>query len=225
MYDILAITTNIGVIGYLIYLLLTGGLSSFNTSYVFIAYTIFTVLTLPNLIAKVIFKAKIVSLASLFSFLYYPILYLLTTIISRVGGVSLSEILPFASIFNLLLWNILFMLFILLDEKRGDYSEKIVKNIVLAVIPATIFSILTAIFIRQKDSVVALDYLQHTTVHNTMFYENKLCILPAQCSAWTCPTTSRGPSPTRRKGGRQRPRQHGGHGVQRGHAEIGRAHV
>lgn len=70
MYDILAITTNIGVIGYLIYLLLTGGLSSFNTSYVFIAYTIFTVLTLPNLIAKVIFKARIVSLASIFSFLY-----------------------------------------------------------------------------------------------------------------------------------------------------------
>lgn len=182
MYDILAITTNIGVIGYLIYLLLTGGLGSFSTDYVFIAYTIFTVLTLPNLIAKVIFKARIVSLASIFSFLYYPILYLLTTIISRVGGVSLSEILPFASIFNLLLWNILFMLFILLDEKRGDYSEKIVKNIVLAVIPATIFSILTAILIRQKDSVVALDYLQHTTVHNTMFYENKLCILPAQCS-------------------------------------------
>ncbi len=182
MYDILAITTNICVIGYLIYLLLTGGLSSFSTDYVFIAYTIFTVLTLPNLIAKVIFKARIVSLTSLFSFLYYPILYTLTTIISRVGGASLSEILPFASIFNLLLWNILFALFILLDEKRGDYSEKIVKNIALAIIPATILSILTAIFIRQKDSVVALDYLQHTTVPNAMFYENKLCILPTQCS-------------------------------------------
>lgn len=182
MYDILAISTNIGVIGYLIYLLITGGLGSFSTDYVFIGYTIFTLLTLPNLISKVIFRSKIVSLTSIFCFLYYPLLYIIAVVVGRVGGASLSEILPFVSIFNLLSWNILFALFILLDEKRGDYSEKIVKNIILGMIPALILSVLTATLIRQKDSVVALDYLQHTTVPNKMYYGDQICILPSQCS-------------------------------------------
>ncbi len=182
MFDILAITTNISVIGYLIYNLLVNGLSSFNDNYIFIGYIIFTTLTLPNLISKVIFKSKIVGLATTLCFLYFPLQFFLSTQIATLFGISFSEILPFGSIFNLIFWNILFILFILLDEKRGDYSEIMIRNIICALIPSILFSIFVAVFIRQQDSVVALDYLQHLTVSNKIFYDDTICILPGQCS-------------------------------------------
>ncbi|MHC1716951.1 MAG: hypothetical protein AB9915_03670 [Candidatus Dojkabacteria bacterium] len=182
MFDILAITTNIGVISYFIFSLFTGGLESFNNNYLFIGYIIFATLTLPNLISKVIFRSKIVGLTTALCFLYFPLQFFILVLISNLSGLSLSEILPFGSIFNIILWNILFVLFILLDEKRGDYSEKIVKNIIYALIPGIFFSLFVAIFIRQIDSVVALDYLQHLTVSNKIFFNEILCVLPSQCS-------------------------------------------
>ncbi len=48
--------------------------------------------------------------------------------------------------------------------------------------PAILFTIFVAIFIREPNSVVALDYLQHLTVTNKIFYNDILCILPGQCS-------------------------------------------
>lgn len=182
MFDILAITINIGAISYFIFSLISGGFESFSNNYIFIGYIIFSTFTLPNLISKVIFRSRIVGFTSALCFLYFPILFGISILVSKIVGVPLSEILPFGSIFNVILWNILFMLFILLDEKRGDYSEKIVKDILSAMFPAILFSIFVAIFIREPNSVVALDYLQHLTVTNKIFYNDILCILPGQCS-------------------------------------------
>lgn len=182
MFDILAITINIGAIAYFIFSTITEGLSSFADNYVFIAYLIIATLTLPNLISKVIFNSKIVGVTTALSFLYYPIQYGIIVLIAKLTGLSMSEILPFGTIFNLILWNILFILFITLDEKRGDYSEVIIKNIGKALVPAILVSIFIYIYLRQQDSVVALDYLQHTTVTNKMFYNNQICITPNQCS-------------------------------------------
>lgn len=183
MFDIVALTINTGVISYLIFTLLTGGgLNSFGENYIFIGYLIFATLTLPNLISKVILKSKIVSLTSALCFLYFPLQFIITVGISKYSGLSMSEILPFASIFNLILWNILFIFFILSDEKHGDYSEHTLKNIFSALFPAIIFTVFVNIFIRQPNSIVALDYLQHLTVANKIFYDGTICLLPGQCS-------------------------------------------
>jgi hypothetical protein len=91
-------------------------------------------------------------------------------------------VLPFGVVFNLILWNILFMLFIVGDNKSGNESKEILKEIISALIPAVAFTIIVFIFIRQKDSIIALDYLQHLTVPNKIFNNGILCVLPGQCS-------------------------------------------
>jgi hypothetical protein len=182
MFDIVAIVLNLGFIIFFLFSLFTSGVSYFNESYIFIGYLIFTTLTLPNLISKVVFKAKIAGYTTALCFIYFPIQFLLTALISRITGLSLGELLPFNSIFNIILWNILFTIFILSDEKRGDYSENILRNIFYALIPAILFTTFVALFIRQIDSIVALDYLQHLTVANKMYYSDMICILPGQCS-------------------------------------------
>lgn len=182
MFDSIAIITNIGVIGYLIFTLFKGGPTAFSSDYIFIGYLVITILTLPMLISKVIFKSRVVGLLSALSYLIYPLQIVIISLFTKVSGMSMGEILPFVTIFNMLLWNILFAFLILFDEKRGDYSEVIIKNILCAIIPGIIVTVITAIFIRQKDSIVALDYLQHSTVPNKMFFNNITCLLPGQCS-------------------------------------------
>lgn len=182
MFDSIAIITNIGVIIYLILTLFKGGPSVFNSDYVFIGYLIVCILTLPMLISKVVFKSRIVGLLSALCYLIYPLQILITILITKITGLSMGEILPAVPIFNMILWNILFTFLILNDEKRGDYSEVILRNILSAIIPGIIVTVLITLFIRQKDSVVALDYLQHITVPNKMFLSNITCLLPGQCS-------------------------------------------
>lgn len=182
MFDVIGITINIGIIGYLIFSIFTGGLQSFSNNYVFIGYLIFSILTLPNLLSRVIFKSRLFGISSALLFIYYPIQFLLQLLIANLTGLSLNEVLPFGVIFNLILWNILFMLFIVGDNKSGNESEEILKEIISALIPAIAFTIIVFILIRQKDSIIALDYLQHLTVPNKIFNNGILCLLPGQCS-------------------------------------------
>jgi len=182
MFDLISLTINIGVIGYLIFSIFTEGLPSLGTNYVFISCVVFSILTLPNLLSRVIFKSRLFGITSAFLFLYYPILFLLQLLISNLTGLSLNEVLPFGVIFNLILWNSLFILFIIGDNKKDNQSEQALKEIASALAPAILFVLFVFIFIRQKDSVVALDYLQHLTVPNKMFRDGLLCILPGQCS-------------------------------------------
>lgn len=182
MFDSIAIITNIGVIIYLIIALFKGGPVAFTSDYVFIGYLIVTTLTLPMLISKVVFKSPVVGLFTALCYLIFPLEILIVTLITTVSGFSMGEVLPAVPIFNIVLWNLLFTFLILHDEKRGDYSEIILKNILSAIIPGIIFAILVALFIRERDSVVALDYLQHLTVPNKMFFNNMTCLLPGQCS-------------------------------------------
>jgi len=182
MFDAISLTVNIGVIGYLIYSIFSGGLPSLGTNYIFIGYLIFTILTLPNLLSKVIFKSRLFGITSALLFIYCPVLFLLQVCVANITGLSLNEILPFGVIFNLILWNALFLLFIIGDNKKGNESEVTLKEVASALLPSIIFVIFVSIFIRQRDSVVALDYLQHLTVPNKIFHNGILCILPGQCS-------------------------------------------
>jgi hypothetical protein len=182
MFDVISITINIGFLGYFIFSLFTNGLQSFGDNYMFIGYLIFTVLTLPNLLSKVIFKSKLFGLTSALLFLYYPAQLLLQYIFSYLTGLSLGEILPFGVIFNLILWNVFFSLFIIGDNKKGNESERLLKQIFLALIPGLLYVLFVFIFIRQRDSVIAIDYLQHLTVPNKIFHNNMLCLLPGNCS-------------------------------------------
>lgn len=182
MFDAVAIIANLGVIIYLIFSLFIGGLDSFSSNYIFIGYVVVTTLTLPFLISKNIFRQRLVSFTTAFAFVYFPLQFLFTYLVSRITGFSLGELLPFYTLFNIVLWNILFIYFILSDEKSGDYSEKVLKRVYSAILPGILFTIFTSLFIRQTDSIVALDYLQHLVVPNRMYFSDMLCILPGQCS-------------------------------------------
>ena len=182
MFDTISLTTNIGMLGYFIFSLFTDGLQSFANNYIFIGYLIFTTLTLPNLLSRVIFKSRLFGLISALSFLYFPIQFLLQVVITNLTGLSLSEILPFGVVFNLILWNVLFLLFVIGDNKSRNESEATLAEILSGILPAIIYLLFTFILIRQRDSVVALDYLQHITVPNKMFNNGILCLLPGQCS-------------------------------------------
>lgn len=173
---------NIGVIGYLIFSIFSRGLPSLGDNYIFIGYLVFTTLTFPNLLSKVIFKSRVFGVSSALLFIYFPIQFLIQILIANLTGLSFNEILPFGVIFNLILWNTLFILFIIGDNKKGNESEIILKEVASALFPAIVFVVLVFIFIRQRDSVVALDYLQHLTVSNKIFHNGMLCILPGQCS-------------------------------------------
>lgn len=182
MFDVLAIIGNLGVVIYLLFTLFTGGLDSFSSNYIFIGYLIFTTFTIPFLISKNIFKDRFVSFTTALSFLYFPLQFLFTYLLSRITGFSLGELLPFYTLFNILLWNILFIYFILSDEKDGDYSEVLIRRIFSAILPGIFFSSFVFFFVRDINSVVALDYLQHLTVPNRMFLNDIVCLLPGQCS-------------------------------------------
>jgi hypothetical protein len=182
MFDTISLTINIGMLGYFIFSLFTDGLQSFANNYIFIGYLIFTTLTLPNLLSRVIFKSRLFGLISALSFLYFPIQFLLQVVITNLTGLSLSEILPFGVVFNLILWNVLFLLFVIGDNKSRNESEATLAEILSGILPAIIYILFTFILIRQRDSVVALDYLQHITVPNKMFNNGILCFLPGQCS-------------------------------------------
>lgn len=182
MFDAISLTINIGTIGYLIYSIFSNGLPSLGTNYVFIAYLIFTTLTLPNLLSRVVFKSRLFGVSSAILFIYFPILFALQVLIANLTGLSLNEILPLGVVFNIILWNILFIFFIIGDNKSGNESEEILKEIASALVPSILFVIFVFIFIRQKDSVVALDYLQHLTVPNKIFHNGILCFLPGECS-------------------------------------------
>jgi len=182
MFDAISLTINISALAYFMFSLFTDGLQSFANNYVFIGYLIFTTLTLPNLLSRVIFKSKLFGFVSAISFLYFPIQFLLEIAIANLAGLSLSEVQPFGVVFNLALWNVLFLLFIRGDNKSGNESESTLKEILSAILPAVIYIVFTFVLIRQKDSVVALDYLQHITVTNRMFDDGMLCLLPGQCS-------------------------------------------
>ena len=182
MFDAISLTINIGMLGYFTFSLFTDGLQSFANNYIFIGYLIFTTLTLPNFLSRVIFKSRLFGLTSAFSYLYFPIQFLLQVLIANLTGLSLGEILPFGVIFNLILWNILFLLFVIGDNKSGNESEFTLRQILSAILPAILYLLFTFILIRQKDSVIALDYLQHLTVPNKILNNGVLCILPGQCS-------------------------------------------
>lgn len=182
MFDAIALIMNIGVITYLIYSIFTGGLSSLGSNYIFLGYLIFTTLTLPNLLSKVLLKSRVFGVSSALLFIYYPILILIQALVANLSGLSLNEVLPFSVIFNLILWNTLLILFIIGDNKKGNESEVILKEVFSALLPAILFVLFVFIFIRQKDSIVALDYLQHLTVPNRIFHNGILCFLPGQCS-------------------------------------------
>jgi len=76
MFDTLSLTINIGMLGYFMFSLFTDGLVSFANNYIFIGYLIFTILTLPNLLSRVILKSKLFGLTSALLFLYFPIQFL-----------------------------------------------------------------------------------------------------------------------------------------------------
>ena len=169
---------NACLIVYIVTIAATKGFDALGSNYIFLGYLIFSTLTLPFFISKTIFGKKFAGITTALSFLYFPLQVLLLWTISTLFGVSLDLLLPAGVFFNLVFWNILLFLF----STRNDTVEGSPKDLLDGLVPAILFSLFLFQFIRQQDSVVAIDYLQHITVPNALLHNNDLCWLPGHCS-------------------------------------------
>ncbi len=145
----------------------------FPQSYYGVAYLIASVLFLPSLISKVVFQSTLFSSKTAFSFLYFPIIYLIGYGLAYFLKIDLPELLLYLSYINVSIFNLLLLINLL--------EEKVEKGTLAYLVIPVIFSIIFLLF-RDRDSVVALDYLQHLTVTNRMDLTTTLCLLPGDCS-------------------------------------------
>ena len=176
---------NIAIIAYLSFVSLTSGIDALYENRLFLGYLICATLTLPFFISRVIFKSALAGLTAALCFLYFPLEFLLLHAITMVSGLSADTILPLGVVFNIVLWNVLlfFMAYPGSATSSTPHSrQNPATDLLLGMIPAALFSLFIAVFVRQQDSVVALDYLQHLTVPNAMMHDGALCLLPGQCA-------------------------------------------
>ncbi len=163
-------------LGFYIYLLYT---QAFNESVFFFAYNAIVVFTLPFLIARLSACKEKFYYHSMIFFLIYPVTYLLAYMITKITPLNLDALIHIISILIIFKWHSILAILI----TRLPTEE--IKNILrqgLYIVPLLLIYAAAILLIRDPNSVVALDYLQHYAVSTRMASGDILCIIPNQCS-------------------------------------------
>ncbi len=153
--------------------------SSFEFSSFFFIYNSLVIFSLPFLASKYISVKYDFNIHGAFLFLLYPFTYFFAFLFSKILPLELSSILFFTSILIILKWNY-FVVFLIWNLKWKIFKKYFSENIYLLFI----FLIYSYVFllIRDVDTIISLDYLQHYTVSTKMKLGEQLCITPNQCS-------------------------------------------
>lgn len=157
-----------------------GGVKALSESYFWIAYTILCIFTLPSLISKVILQDSLTGVTTVVAFLIYPITFLIAFGIGSVFNIPISIPLTLLYFITLAAWNALFFLFV--KESDEKYLFWLTDKVFTSFTTSLIIIIPAFLLLRQIDSIVATDYLQHQAVVNNMTMNRLLCIVPSQCS-------------------------------------------
>lgn len=156
------------------------GINALSESYLWIAYIIVITLTLPSLISKVLFKSTLLGIWTVVSFLYFPLGFIISYAFSSLLNTDLRIPLVLFGLFNILLWNLLFYFYI--KENKKDYLFWISDKLITSIFASTIIIVIVFLVLRQVDSLIATDYLQHQSVVNNLINNQLQCIVPSQCS-------------------------------------------
>jgi hypothetical protein len=160
---------------YYLYLLIIGGQ---DESYFFHIYNIIAIFAIPFLASKYISIKYKKEINPVILFAAFPITYLLAFLISKISPISASNIISFFSILivikfvflkNYLIWKLNWG-----KTKKFLYEHRFLPIVI--VVYTAIF-----LFIRDINSIVALDYLQHLSITEKM-QDGALCLIPNQCS-------------------------------------------
>ncbi|MCA9381086.1 hypothetical protein KC678_02380, partial [Candidatus Dojkabacteria bacterium] len=151
-----------------------------SSSYLWIAYSAFLILTLPSLISKAFFSSPFIGFTSAMCFLYYPIAYGVIYFLSSFNIFEFAWLSAGFTIFTLLYWN--YLVLFLLIKLKNEYLKLVFKQCIKLIPILMISLIILGLFIRQVDSVLALDYVQHQTVVTAINSGEKLCTIPNDCS-------------------------------------------
>ncbi len=157
-----------------IYTILSNNLEN---SYFFFIYNAIIIFSLPFVISKYIYKRTKVEIGAGFLFLIYPIIYFFSFVISKILPIELPIILTIASSLLILKWNLI----IILLSWNTNIIEKFFKEHIHLIIVIAIYSTLF-FFLRDIDTIISLDYLQHISVSEKMKVGEQLCLTPNQCS-------------------------------------------
>lgn len=149
--------------------------SNFENSHFFFVYNSLIIFSLPFLLSKYIS----IKIPAAFLFLVYPIIYLLSFSLSRILPFELTNILSLASIIIVLGWN--YLLISLLWKLKWDILKKFFTENLYLIGVFIIYSLLF-LYLRNIDTIISLDYLQHYTVSEKMKIGEQLCLTPNQCS-------------------------------------------
>ncbi len=164
----------------LVLLIYRVGFENLQSNVIWVAYSIFLVLTLPALISKGFFGAPFISFTAAVCYLYYPLAYLILFGVSNLFDVNFSSLTFAFAIFTIFYWN--YLLAFLTFKLKEKYIESLVKNSFYVLVPVVIFILFSIVFIRQPSSVLATDYIQHQTVATVMNEREQFCLIPNDCS-------------------------------------------
>jgi len=145
----------------------------------FFIYNTIVVFTLPFLLAKIFTRQRNISYQSIIYFLIYPITYLLAFAITQLTPITLPQLLPLISLLFVLKWHILALY--LIKTIRSDNLNRFLRYC-FYLIPGIIAYLIIFTIIRDPNSIIALDYLQHYAVSTEMYSGEMLCMVPNQCS-------------------------------------------
>mgnify|MGYP001445058932 CR=1 FL=1 len=154
-------------------------------SYIYAGYLILVVLSLPSLMGKVLFRSGYFGVTPALLFLFYPLIYIVNWAISQFFNADYSQIARLTTIIITVYWHYLLLIATLVDKQfTAGYKAKFntIKLLPLVLIPFAIYVLFIFMPLRQVDSVVALDYMQHKAVVNQMAVQENLCLQPVDCS-------------------------------------------
>jgi len=178
-YRISITLIQIAALVFALYLGLTD--SQYSTNYFLIGYVWIILFTLPSLISKLVFNRPYLSVATVASYLYYPISYIIVFFVTKTFQIDLRIGILALSIFTVLIWNLLF-LFITFSKDLKTTKLNYTFLIGILLLTFGLFNFFQSAG-RSRDSIVANDYLVHKTVVYPMATNsNSLCLLPSQCS-------------------------------------------
>lgn len=152
---------------------------SLNTNYFLIFILQFAIFTTPWLVSKVLFNKNFIGVFSISLYLIYIPIFIVGILLNSLISLDLNIYFSFFSLILIIYWGSLLVIGI--QSLKQTEVENFTKNFVYLV-PIILIYLGILFTIRDLDSIISYDYLQHNAVINNMVDRGRLCILPGQCS-------------------------------------------
>lgn len=160
--------------------LITKGFGFIETNIVTGIIFSLSILILPALISKVVFKKKHFGVGYVIGTLIYPLIYALAYLLNN--QFAIDTVLIYKTVSLLILFSSLYLFLIEIYQSNIHESKKLSKAIVGILIAIALLLGIRYFVGLDNDSALSLDFLQHNAVSKHI-EEGRLCITPNDCSS------------------------------------------